>query len=264
MMSETAAPLHGRLKPGTVGLFSAGEDAGMLPVVVLALNDDTASVVPLSAAVQYASEWDLELDTEILGYPAMAEVWNYGSVLPEQCHEVVAHLPVDVLGALVQLSRAARTGGPVPDGLALGPPVLDEADPRLLFQDSEADLAHVLWEPALVLAGAATFGELVRHRREELQLSPAELEASAGTAGWLERVERDAVDLRLALPAQRLVGVLRRLQLSGSARLRTIARSTLEGTSPQLARGGASHPDGLPDPEQYLDAVFDELGDGPQ
>lgn len=262
MMSETAAPLHGRLEPGAIGLFSVDESAGLLPVVVLALNEDTASVVPLSAAVQYASEWDLKLDTEILGYPAMAEVWNYGLALPEQCHEVVGHLPGNVLTALVQLSRAARLGGPVPNGVRLGPPVLDEADPRLRFQDSEADLAHALWEPALALAGAATFGELVRHRREELQLAPTELEASGGAAGWLDSVERDAVDLRLALPAQRLVGVLRRLQLRGSSRLRTIARSTLEGTSPQLARRGTDHPDGLPDPEEYLDAVFDELGGG--
>jgi hypothetical protein len=258
-MTEIAAESRGALAPGAVVLIGDASNSGLLPVVAIRSGDGAVTVVPLSAAVEFATEWDLEIPADELGYRAIAEVWNYGTVLREQCLEVVAMLATTTVGALEQLCRAARSGSPIPDGLAVGPPVLADDDPRLLFQDSEADVAHSFWEPALALAGAATFGELLRHRREELHVEKAELEATAGTDGWLAGVESDLVDLRRALPPRALARVLRRLQFGASSRLRTIVHATLEGASPRLARGEAADGLALTDSDTYLDAVFGEM-----
>jgi hypothetical protein len=258
MDEPTTEPHHG-LVPGAVALISTTVDDGLMPVIAVAPGDDTISVIPLSPAVQNATEWDLELPAEVLGYRAIAEVWNYGSILPEQCGELVATVTPEILEGLQTLFRAALSSDPVPNGLRVGPPVLDDDDPRLLAQDADADLAHSFWEPALALAGAATFGEFVRHRRLELDVAAAELETTSGANGWLADVEDDTLDLRQALPSHALVEVLRRLQVGASARLRAIVRSTLEGTSPQFARGRASAEPPPIDADEYLDAVFAEL-----
>lgn len=258
-MDEPTSEPQGGLVPGAVALISTTVDEGLMPVIAVAPGVDTISVIPLSPDVQNATEWDLELPAEILGYRAMAEVWNYGSILPEQCHELVATIPPEILEDLQTLFCAALSSDPVPNGLRVGPPVLDDGDPRLLAQDADADLAHAFWEPALALAGAATFGEFVRHRRLELDLAADELEMTSGANGWLADVEGDKLDLRQALPSHALVEVLRRLQVGASARLRAIVRSTLEGTSPLFARGGAGAELPPIDADEYLDAVFAEL-----
>ena len=263
MMSEPNDALPDIRVPGAVGLIGGAVDGGLLAVVAIATSDDAVSVVPLSPSVEQAAEWDLEVPVDALGYRAIAEVWNYGTILPEQCREIVATVTPGILNALHQLSRAALAGSPVPAELAVGPPVLDDCDPRLLFQDSEADIAHSFWEPALALAGAATFGEFMRHRREDLDLAPSDLEATAGSSGWLVDVEADALDLRQALAPKALARVLRRLQVGATSRLRAIARTTLEGASPQLARGVASDLPPTSDPDTYLDEVFDELRKDP-
>ncbi|HEX4033585.1 MAG TPA: hypothetical protein VHX66_03995 [Solirubrobacteraceae bacterium] len=258
-MSEANDALPDIRVPGAVGLIGGVVDGGLLAVVAIAASDDAVSVVPLSPSVEQATEWDLEVPLDVLGYRAIAEVWNYGTILPEQCREVVATVTPGTLHALDQLSRAALTGGPVPAQLAVGPPVLDDCDPRLLFQDNEADFAHPFWEPALALAGAATFGEFIRHRRDDLHLGPSELEATAGSSGWLADVEADALDLRQALAPKALARVLRRLQVGATSRLRAITRTTLEGASPQLARGVSGDRPPTGDADSYLDEVFDEL-----
>jgi hypothetical protein len=257
-MNDRAPHPDRALTAGTVALVSATASDRLLPMVVLSRDEESVTGVPVSPAVRYASEWDLQLSGEVLGYPAIAEVWNFGSILPEQCRELVGVVAPPVLDALQQLSRAALAGDPVPEGLPVGPPVLADADPRLVFQDAEAEAAHPFWEPALALSGVATLGQLVRHRREALAVAPTELEMLAG--GRLDDLEHDKLDLRRALPAAALGALLRRLQLGASARLRAIARSTVEAGHPAVARGARSI-DPAPDADAYVDAVFAALED---
>jgi hypothetical protein len=130
-----------------------------------------------------------------------------------------------------------------PDGIATGPPVLDDADPRLLFQDAESEALRPFWAPVLTLSGAATLGELVRHRRIELGLGDDIVPELAG-------IERDSSYLPALMPARELAALMRRLRIRGSRRLGTLTRSTLEALQPSLARGAV--PSQAPSPDAYV------------
>ena len=252
-------------RPGCVVLVADAAASRLMPAAVIAAAEDAVTIVPMSAAVEHATEWDLNVPAVVLGYQAIAEVWNFGSVLPEQIAEVVTELPGTTLEALGHLVRAAAGSAVVPEGLDVGPPVLDDADPRLLFQDAEAEAAHAFWEPTLILAGSLTLGQLVHHRRVELELPAAELEAVGRQAGWIADLERDELDLRADLPAGALAALMRRLQIGASRRLGRIAAWTMEaqvrsaGTA--VARKGQSREAAadVPSIEAYVETFLHDL-----
>jgi hypothetical protein len=255
-----AAPEQVHPQPGSVVLVAADTTDELLPAVVLTLGDETMTIAPLTAEVAFATEWDLLLGEAALGYRAAAQVWNLGTVLAEQITEAVGRLGERELGQLQALARAATQSARPPADVRVGPPVLSEEDPRLLVQDEQAGAARPFWEPTLALAGAATLGEVVRHRREELGLAAAELARLADGEGWLDTLERDVLDLPRAVPSRSLAALMRRLGVGASRRLREIARATIEAQAPALARGkdvAASRADN----ERYLDEFMSALED---
>jgi hypothetical protein len=232
----------------------------LLPVVVLALGEDALTVAPVSAEPELATEWDFLLPASLLGYPAAAQMWNLGYVLPEQLDEVVGTVDPGTFAQLESLARATARGGEAPAGAAVGPTVLSDDDPRLLAQDEQASATKLFWKPALALAGAATLGEVVRHRRDELGVGPGELDGFAAVEGWLDALERDALDLPRALPSRTLAELMRRLGIGGSRRLREVARATIEAQAPAIARG-QTPPTSADEHERYLDDFMDALTD---
>src|SRR5690348_1248060 len=50
-------------------------------------DDEEAVVVPISEETRFSTNWDLLLEEHLLGYAAMAEVWNHGTVLVEQLED---------------------------------------------------------------------------------------------------------------------------------------------------------------------------------
>ena len=215
---------------GEVVLVAAPASDEYLPAVVAKVGDETVTVVPLSGEVEAASEWDLLLDQDVLGYQSMAEAWNFGTVLPEQVGERLVKLKAEDFEQLRQLLRAAATSGSVPEGVPVGVPIVGDDDPRLLFHDEEVERVHVFWEPTLALAGAATLAQLVAHRREELALAPEELESVSLTAesGWLARFEEGELPIQRYLLPGALAALMARLQIGVSRRLIRIATWTLE------------------------------------
>jgi hypothetical protein len=257
-------PPHGRAVRGEVALVSDSRGEELLTSIVLGGGDDVLTVVPVSSQTNLATEWDLLIPASVLGYPAAAQTWNFGTVLPEQVREVVATLDPTTFDAVTDLVLAAATTGAVPEGMTVGAPVLDDADPRLVVQDAQAEANRIFWAPAMALAGAATLGQLVHHRREELQVAAEDVEALGETRGWLADFERDSLDVRAVLPSHALAGLMRRLQIGASGKLRAIARATIEAQAPALARGEsgrAIHQD-LPNAAQYLDEFLSELENG--
>jgi hypothetical protein len=220
-------------EPGTVVLIAAPGSDEHLVAIVAKVGDDAVTVVPLSEGVELATDWDLLLERDLLGYATMAEIWNYGSVLPEQLVEAIATLDAPVVSQVETMLRAAVSSAEVPQGLPLGVPALDDADPRLLFQGEETERVHAFWEPNLALAGAATLGQLVKERREELKLDPEELEEAAGRRGWLEDIERDELDIQSVLSPTALAAFVRRLQLGRSRRLGRLTLWTIEAQRKQ-------------------------------
>ncbi len=260
MMGEPQQSWRAGVAAGSVVLLSDFGGDELLPAVVRRVTDDAVTVVPVSDEVQLATEWDLLLRPELLGYAAMARVWNFGTVLAEQIVEVAAVLRQDELHALDALARAARETGEIPSGLRVGPPTLGDADPRLVQQDADADLAHRFWAPALALTGAETLGQLVHHRREELGIAAAQLESLTTERGWLDDLEADRLDLRRRLPASALAAVMRSLRLGASRRLARIATWTIEAQAPTLARQ-VSQPEAedLPSVSEYVATMLHEL-----
>src|SRR5215218_5294260 len=76
-------------------------------------DEEEAVVVPVSHETRFATNWDLLLDEQLLGYRAMAEVWNHGTVLVEQLNEKIAEFG-DWAGALTALYEAALESRDLP------------------------------------------------------------------------------------------------------------------------------------------------------
>ncbi len=111
-------------------------------------NRDALLVAPVAGMPQLATDNDLLLDAELLGYPTFLDMANLGSVLREQLLEPVAALARPQAEAMVALYRHLLTGAPAPDGVTLGLAAQDEADPRLLEQAARGDALQALWSPA--------------------------------------------------------------------------------------------------------------------
>jgi len=190
-------------------------------------DEEEAVVVPVSDEVRYATNWDLLLEQELLGYRAIAEVWNHGTVLVEQLNEKIAELG-EAAGALAALYAAALEGAELATTLAVGPRVLSEIDPRNAFHDQESERAAVYWQPANLLAGVETVFELVRMQREELELEPEALGALEPAA--LEQLEAGRLDVGNELPVAVFADLLRRLQVAASRRLEHLIGAAVAAT----------------------------------
>lgn len=191
-------------------------------------DEEEAVVVPLSDAVRFSTNWDLLLERALLGYEAMAEVWNHGTALVEQLEEKLGELG-PWTDALEAVYAAALESALPPTKLSVGPPVLDEADPRLLFQEQEGERAAIYWQPATLLAGVESLGELVHLQREELGLGLDEL-GEIVEPPTLETLEAGKLDLFHQLPSEALIALMKRLAVDPSRRLKELIRQGVEST----------------------------------
>jgi hypothetical protein len=201
-------------------------------------DEEEAVVVPLSDEVVYATNWDVLLERSVLGYSTMAEVWNHGAVMPEQLVERLGELG-EATEAVSSLYVAALESSEVPTGLRVGLPVLGDADPRLVFQSEEAERTAVYWQPATLLAGVETLGELIQLQREELGLPRSELEQVI-SEDELEAVERNRLDLVGNIEPPNFASLLRFLQVDASQRLRKLMLAAAVGMLPTDPYEGAT------------------------
>lgn len=236
-------------------------------------DDEEAVVVPISDAVIYATNWDLLVEGAGLGYDAIAEVWNHGTVLVEQLEEKLGELG-QLTDALTSLFQAALESGQVPTGVPVGPAIVDDADPRLLFQDEEGERAAVYWQPAILLAGVASLGELVQVQRGELMLEPQAL-ADVVAEADLAALERDRLDIGSRFEAPAFALLMKRLGLDATRRLEALVRQAfvanyrdpLEGAAGlafrRTRRGAGRRVSGIDDKErlahQWASAVIEEM-----
>ena len=210
---------------GDVGLVTTFDDSDNLVVFVAAVRSGEAVVVPISDETRFATEWDLLIDENVLGYPAMAEAWNHGVVFVEQLSEALLSAPPGVgeqIRALVEATKSDH----VPSELPVGARVLSEDDPRLLFEEEEAENARRYWYPRMLLCDVATVGELVSRRQETLGLPDADLEQILGEAAALAALREDR--LKLVEHGDAVVHVLRTLRLRQYDRLRALLMASLD------------------------------------
>jgi hypothetical protein len=89
-------------------------------------------VVPVCDGPEMATDRDLVLGSEPLGYAAFLQVENVGIMRGHRLVECLGALSPDQAGALVALCRWTIGAGVRPSGVRTGVAVLSEADPRLL------------------------------------------------------------------------------------------------------------------------------------
>lgn len=216
--------LRRRPSVGDFGLVTTFDEPDNLVVFVAAVRNGEAIVVPISGETRFATEWDLLIEENVLGYPAMAEAWNHGVVLVEQLSEALLSAPPEVRGNILALVEATKSDQ-LPSGLPVGVPVLGQEDPRLSFEEAEAEAARHYWYPRMLLAGVSSVGELVSRRQEELGVPDEELAALSDQSSWLDDVRHSR---RLPEHEDALVQLLRVLRVGGSDRLCALLFNTVE------------------------------------
>lgn len=154
-----AAPLPRREAPSerSFGEVCIAEneqaDGTLLVCVALSWDEETEAtivvVAPVSTEIESASDSDLILDDdETLGYPAIVEVWNHGTVLSDQLVERIGVLSEQERRSLDALYEAVLDGEATPAGIPVGLEIVSDDDPRAIFQEEESERARPFWQPA--------------------------------------------------------------------------------------------------------------------
>jgi transcriptional regulator with XRE-family HTH domain len=216
-----------------------GLDLYLLAFVV-DLDDEQATIFPISDETHWAGDWDVIVDDELLGYPVLVEAWNTCEVARAQLREPLAVAADPLRESLLALYDRALAGEPAGDEVLQGPPLEHPSDPRHLFREREreriarynrqllgdedeednepADVAEQARDPERVLA--QTLGEFVRGVREargrELREIADEVDFAPAS---LARLERDEEDLRAHIPVASFIRLLSKLDIEPSDEL---------------------------------------------
>lgn len=148
---------------GDVCIASSPAQHGTLLVcVVLDWHHDatagTIEVAPVSTEVALAADYDVILEAEPpIGYPALVEVWNHGTLVRSQIGERLGRLPEAARAAVQAVYRGML--GQVDEEAVLiarrGVAIEADEDPRAAFQEGEVERVAAFWEPAAELYGEA-------------------------------------------------------------------------------------------------------------
>lgn len=234
------------LEPGAIWSFASAGDEYLIGCV-LSKSNGSVRVAPLSDEVQLATGWDVFIQRELLGYPAMAQIWNQVELPEEQAERGLAILATGLSDLLQHFAAAFAERYEPPEPRAAGAPVLSKADPRLLFQAEERERVAEFTSAdakAAAVATAVTLGDLVSTRCKELAVERTVLNELADEKRWLDRLEEGSLDLYARLPVAALARLLTALRLSPGPQLEHLvakaAGAGLEGErvrqAPVLAR----------------------------
>jgi hypothetical protein len=105
-------------------------------------------VVPAVPEPGLATERDLILDAEPLGYAGFLDLQNLGTLLRSQLVDCLGALPDTQTQGLVALYRWVLGAGAEPKGLPTGAAVVTQNDPRLLAAEERGQELRRLWRGA--------------------------------------------------------------------------------------------------------------------
>jgi hypothetical protein len=191
----------------------------LLAVIADTHGEDTITVVPLSGETRHATEWDLVIPANVLGYPVVAQAKLTGTVTSGQLEQRLSSLPDRVQAQLQELSDTAEQGASIPPAhLPVGPWVLDEADERLRARalganNLRAYLHATIQDP---LSEWGSFSSIVVHQSTALGVPLEEmLEPS-----WARKLATGELDLLNHVPARKIAALLADLHIRWSERVR--------------------------------------------
>ena len=272
-LPETTAALAPRLalplpdRVGTGQLWRAGatgeRDWSWVVAVIgiSAESEDRILVAPVVAEPELATERDLLIDSQALGYQAFVDLQNLGSLLRTQLVECLGTLSRPQAEGLVALYRWTLAGDSEPKGLPTGAAVLGEEDPRLLAAEERAEELRTLWRDtdAQVTDLEEVGSEQETGLAEVLQLRLEGHDAEWDRAALLERTgidggrfgqfARDRLDLTDKTDVQDLAKVLHVLDVPWEEAERAVAISLSgspggrrEATGPAMPMAARSRP----------------------
>jgi hypothetical protein len=189
----------GRLVSAGDIIVASSPDAPEMLLVCVVLdvrtNSDqpTFEVAPVTTELAMASDFDVVVEpADPLGYPALVEVWNHGTLLASQVVERIGRLPDTprvATDAMYRELHGAVQG--VSKDVTRGVPIESDEDPRAEFQEAESERAREFWKPAGRLYGEpaiatepaddATVGDLLT---DYLRRSGWDVPSYATHIGW--------------------------------------------------------------------------------
>lgn len=158
-INRDGSPVTG---PGEI-VIASSPDAPETLLVCVVLDPNVSSepltleVAPLSTETTMASDFDVLLPQGgPLGYAALAEVWNHGTLTASQIDERLGLLPHALQAQIEELYYAMLDDLHTTNRVAAGVAVESDQDPRAEFQLAEADRAREFWKPAARLFSERT------------------------------------------------------------------------------------------------------------
>jgi len=233
-------------------------------------------IIPLLSDTTWATDDDVVLSADVLGYPTLAPIWGADHVLIEQAAEPVDALSEENLALLYAAYDAFFSGEDLP--YPGGSPVIGERDPRIAAHAALAEGLRPVFAPWVELQVAEELGPVVAQKRSDRDLDLEELEiedAGIETSTWMA-FEAGEIDPYVAIPANGMVRALGKLGVLASRRVLDLARASVRANyrgdditaAPAMARRrhGVA-PTARPDPEaaakaaeKYADALAKEMG----
>ncbi len=233
----------------------------MAVIGLSAESKDRILVVPVVAEPELATERDLLIDSQALGYRAFIDLQNLGALLRTQLVECLGTLSRPQAEGLVALYRWTLAGDSEPKGLPTGAAVLGEEDPRLLAAEERAEELRTLWRDtdAQVTDLEEVGSEQETGLAEVLQLRLEGPNAEWDRAALLERTgidggrfgqfARDRLDLTDKTDVQDLAKILHVLNVPWEEAERAVAISLSgspggrrEATGPAMPMAARSRP----------------------
>lgn len=221
-----SAPAGARPEPRAVWTIWAPTVEQYLVAAVLEATEEEALVVPLMPWANWASEADVALDSEALGYSAIAPLWASDRVLVEQAVEVVDVLSESCYATLSTAYDAFFAGEEI--NAETGVPILSEEDPRLEAQTMVAEELHSWFLPWSTLHSAEELGPVMGQRRECLgiELDAFSEEVEVEPKDW-RKFEAGQADPYATIPVPAMAKAVGQLCLVASSRLLSLARASV-------------------------------------
>ena len=220
------APAGGLPEPRTVWTIWAPTVEQYLVAAVLDATEEEALIVPLMPWADWASEADVALDSEALGYRAIAPLWASDRVLVEQAVEAVDVLSETCFATLSNAYDAFYAGEVI--NAETGVPILNEEDPRLEAQAMVAEELHSWFLPWSALHSAEELGPVMQQRRESLGIELESLSEEVGVEPreW-RHFEAGEADPYATIQVPAMARAVGQLCLLASSRLVSLAHASV-------------------------------------
>jgi hypothetical protein len=195
-----------------------------LILIVTGVCDGIVDFVPVSEEVAYATDRDLLIDAGAIGYEAMAEAWNIGSLLIEELAEKLATLDDSTWTNLCVLLDVVEHGAELPDALPVGVPIVGEKDPRWGFHVLESDRVRPFLSNAAALRGISRLPALLARKAEEAGVAVDALSERFGD--WVNDLAANTINLEEQVDKSDLTALLNELRVPAIQKVVAIVACT--------------------------------------